>query len=204
MVWCNLCRDVIMKHRIEIKELCQSNVISKEHAELIIKEVQNSFNDDHAFIFEVILSFEGITSISLESSEIIRNYIFDNNLEKSIYLIEMTPYVRQVFFHNSKTSKETNENDMNNTNQKELSKFGKWFLNFMNNKGGAKALVIIGLTSLAIFLGPFFVQTFNLMCSDMNLASKAIVVFGFLCVAIALFFLVKMLIFVSKKTDLFK
>ena len=193
-----------MKHRIEIKELCQSNVISKEHAELIIKEVQNSFNDDHAFIFEVILSFEGITSISLESSEIIRNYIFDNNLEKSIYLIEMTPYVRQVFFHNSKTSKETNENDMNNTNQKELSKFGKWFLNFMNNKGGAKALVIIGLTSLAIFLGPFFVQTFNLMCSDMNLASKAIVVFGFLCVAIALFFLVKMLIFVSKKTDLFK
>ena len=194
-----------MKHRIEIKELCQSNNISsKEQAELIIKEVQNSFNDDHAFIFEVILSFEGITSISLESSEIIRNYIFDNNLEKSIYLIEMTPYVRQVFFHNSKTSKETNENDMNNTNQKELSKFGKWFLNFMNNKGGAKALVIIGLTSLAIFLGPFFVQTFNLMCSDMNLASKAIVVFGFLCVAIALFFLVKMLIFVSKKTDLFK
>lgn len=194
-----------MKHRIEIKELCQSNNISsKEHAELIIKEVQNSFNDDHAFIFEVILSFEGITSISLESSEIIRNYIFDNNLEKSIYLIEMTPYVRQVFFHNSKTSKETNENDMNNTNQKELSKFGKWFLNFMNNKGGAKALVIIGLTSLAIFLGPFFVQTFNLMCSDMNLASKAIVVFGFLCVAIALIFLVKMLIFVIKKTDLFK
>ena len=194
-----------MKHRIEIKELCQSNNISsKEQAELIIKEVQNSFNDDHAFIFEVILSFEGITSISLESSEIIRNYIFDNNLEKSIYLIEMTPYVRQVFFHNSKTSKETNENDMNNTNQKELSKFGKWFLNFMNNKGGAKALVIIGLTSLAIFLGPFFVQTFNLMCSDMYLASKAIVVFGFLCVAIALIFLVKMLIFVSKKTDLFK
>ena len=167
-----------MKHRIEIKELCQSNVISKEHAELIIKEVQNSFNDDHAFIFEVILSFEGITSISLESSEIIRNYIFDNNLEKSIYLIEMTPYVRQVFFHNSKTSKETNENDMNNTNQKELSKFVKWFLNFMNNKGGAKALVIIGLTSLAIFLGPFFVQTFNLMCSDMNLASKGDVVYS--------------------------
>ena len=29
-----------MKHRIEIKELCQSNHISKEHAELIVKEIQ--------------------------------------------------------------------------------------------------------------------------------------------------------------------
>jgi hypothetical protein len=88
--------------------------------------------------------------------------------------------------------------------QRELSKFGKWFLDVMNNRGGAKALVMIGLTSLAIFLGPYFVQTFNLMCSDMNTVSKVVVVFGFLCVAIALFFLVKMLIFVSKKTDLFK
>ena len=88
--------------------------------------------------------------------------------------------------------------------QKELSKFGKWFLDIMNNQGGAKALIIIGLTSLAIFLGPYFVQTFNLMCSDMNTFSKVVVAFGFVCVAIALVFLVKMLIFVGKKTDLFK
>lgn len=193
-----------MQHRIEIKELCQSNVVSKEHAELIIQEIQNAFGNDHANILGLILSFEGITSISLEASDIIRNYIFDNNLGKSTYPIKMTPYVRQVFFHNSRTSKETNENDMNNTNQKELSKFGKWFLDVMNNRGGAKALIIFGLSALALFLGPYFMQTLNLMCSDMNTVSKVVVVFGFLCVAISLFFLFKMLIFVSKKTDLFK
>ena len=193
-----------MKHRIEIKELCQTNNISNEHAELIIKEIQNAFNNVHALIFEVVLSFEGITSISLESSSIIRNYIFDNKLEKSVYLINMTPYVRQVFFHNSRTSKETNENEMNNPNQKELSKFNKWFLNFMNNKGGAKILVMTGLTSLAIFLGPFFVQTFNLLCSDMNGASKAIVIFGLACVITAIVCLVKMIILVNKQTDFFK
>ena len=88
--------------------------------------------------------------------------------------------------------------------QQELSKFGKWFLNFMNNKGGAKILVMTGLTSLAIFLGPFFVQTFNLLCSDMNGASKAIVIFGLTCVIIALVCLIKMLIFVGKNTNLFK
>ena len=195
-----------MKYVIKIQELCLCNYISKEHAELIVKEIQDVFNINniHALIFEVVLSFEEITSISLEASDIIRNYIFGNKLEKSIYLINMTQYVRQVFFHNSRTSKETDENDMNNPNQKELSKFGKWFLNFMNNKGGAKILVMAGLTSLAIFLGPYFMQTFILMCSDMNTVSKVVVVFGFLCVATALFFLVKMLIFISKKTDLFK
>lgn len=192
-----------MKHIIKINELCQSNVVSKEHAELIVKEIQKAFSNDRANI-GLILSFEGITSISLEASDIIRNYIFDNNLGKSTYPIKMTPYVHQVFFHNSRTSKETNENDMNNTNQKELSKFGKWFLNFMNNKGGAKALVMIGLTSLAIFLGPFFVQTFNLLCSDMNGASKAIVIFGLACVIVALVCLIKMIIFVNKRTDFFK
>ena len=87
---------------------------------------------------------------------------------------------------------------------KEISKFGKLFLDIMNNQGGAKALIIFGLSALALFLGPYFMQTFNLMCSDMNTVSKVVVVFGFLCVAIALFFLVKMLIFISKKTDLFK
>ena len=190
-----------MKHIIKLKELCQCNHISKEHAELIIQEIQNAFNNNY---LEVILTFKGITGISLETSVIIRNYIFDNKLEKATYLINMTPYVRQVFFHNSRTSKETNENEMNNTNQKEISKFGKRFLDVMNNQGGAKALIIFGLSALALFLGPYFMQTFNLMCSDMNTVSKVVVVFGFLCVAISVFFLVKMLIFVSKKTDLFK
>lgn len=88
--------------------------------------------------------------------------------------------------------------------QQKLSKFGKWFLDVMNNRGGAKALVIFGLTSLAIFLGPFFVQTFNLMCSDMNWASKAIVIFGLVCVITALVCLVKMIILVNKQTDFFK
>ena len=197
-------KNKAMKHVIKIQEICQCNRISIEHAELIVKEIQNSFNRGHEFIFEVVLSFEGITSISLDAAAIIRNYIFDNNLGKSIYLVKMTPYVRQVFFHNSKTSKETNENDMNNENQKELSKFGKWFLDLMNNKGGAKILVMTGLTSLAIFLGPFFVQTFNLLCSDMNGASKAIVIFGLACVITAIVCLVKMIILVNKQTDFFK
>ena len=194
-----------MQRRIEIKELCQSNNISsKEQADLIIKEIQNAFNDVHALIFEVILSFEGITSISLEASTIIRNYIYDNKLEKSIYVINMTRYVRHRFFWGPDIKKETDEKEMNNTNQKELSKFGKWFLDVMNNQGGAKALIIFGLSALALFLGPYFMQTFNLMCSDMNTVSKVVVAFGFICVAIALFFLVKMLIFIGKKTDLFK
>lgn len=93
---------------------------------------------------------------------------------------------------------------MKNTNQKELSKFGKWFLDVMNNRGGVKALVMIGLTSLAIFLGPFFVQTFNLLFSDMNGPSKAIVIFGLACVITALVCLIKMIIFVNKRTDFFK
>ena len=88
--------------------------------------------------------------------------------------------------------------------QHELSKFGKWFLNFMNNKGGAKILVMIGLTSLAIFLGPYFVQTFNLLFSDMNGASKTIVIFGLACIITALVCLVKMIIKVNKQTDFFK
>ena len=194
-----------MKHRIEIKELCQTNNISsKEQAELIVKEIQSVFiiNNIHALVFEVVLSFEGITSISREASSIIRNYIYDNMLEKSIYVINMTQYVRQVFFWGPDSKKETDEKEMNN--QKELSKFGKWFLNFMNNKGGAKILVMTGLTSLAIFLGPFFVQTFNLLCSDMNGASKAIVIFGLACVITVIVCLVKMIILVNKQTNFFK
>ena len=187
--------------RIEIKELCQSNNISsKEQAELIIKEIKNALE----LYLEVILSFKDVTNISLEASSIIRNYIYDNKLETSIYVINMSRYVRHIFFWGPDSKKETDEKEMNNTNQKEISKFGKRFLDIMNNQGGAKALIVFGLFALALFLGPYFMQTFNLMCSDMNTVSKVVVVFGFLCVAIALIFLVKMLIFVSKKTDLFK
>ena len=93
---------------------------------------------------------------------------------------------------------------MNNTNQKEISKFGKKFLDFMNNRGGAQGFVIFGLTALAILIGPYVIQTFNLMTSDMNTASKIIVVFGFVCVVVALICLIKMLIFVGKNTNFFK
>jgi hypothetical protein len=190
-----------MKHRIEIKELCQSNNISsKEQAELIIKEIKNALE----LYLEVILSFKGVTSISFEASTIIRNYIYDNKLDECIYIINMTRDVRHRFFWGPDSKKELDEKEMNNTNQKKISKFGKWFLDVMNNQGGAKVLIIFGLSALAFFLGPYFIQTFNLMCSDMNTVSKVVVAFGFLCVAIALFFLVKMLIFISKKTDLFK
>ena len=171
---------------------------------MIVKEIQNSFNNIHALIFEIILSFEGITGISLEASAIIRNYIFDNKLEKSIYLINMTQYVRQVFFHNSKTSKETNENDMNNTDQKKLSKFGKGFLDLMNNQGGAIAAVIFGLTSLVILLGSFFVQVFNFICSDISFTPKVIVIFVSVCVIIALVCLINVLFVANKQTKFFK
>ena len=193
-----------MKHIIKIQEICQCNRISRENAELIIQEIQNAFNKVHEFIFEVVLSFDGITSISLEAASIIRNYIFDNKLEKSIYLIKMTPYVRQVFFHNSKTAKETNENDMNNTDQKELSKFGKKFLDFMNNQGGAKTVIIFGLTSLAVLLGSFFVHVFNFICSDIHFASKVIVIFVAVCVIIALVCLINVIFVANKQTKTFK
>ena len=39
---------------------------------------------------------------------------------------------------------------------RELNKFEKKFLNFMNNKGGAQILVVTGLCSLALFVPVFF------------------------------------------------
>lgn len=89
-----------MKHRIEIKELCKSSNITKEHAELIVKEIQDVFNINniHALVFEVILSFKDVTNISLEASSIIRNYIYDNKLENSIYIINMNRYVKHIMF----------------------------------------------------------------------------------------------------------
>ena len=74
----------------------------------------------------------------------------------------------------------------------------------MNNKGGVQTVVIFGLTTLALVLGPFFVQSFNLLCSDMNGASKAIVIFCLACVITAIVCLVKMIILVNKQTACFK
>ena len=146
-----------MIHRIKITELCKNNNISsKEQAELIIKEIKNAL----VLYLEVILSFKGVTNISFEASTIIRNYIYDNKLEKCIYVINMTHHVRHIFFKSADSRQESNEKEMNNTNQKEISKFGKQFLDVMNNRGGAKALIILGLFALAIFLGPYFIQTF--------------------------------------------
>ena len=190
-----------MKHRIEIKELCQSNnIFSKEQAELIIKEIQNALE----LYLEVILSFKGVTKITCEVSSIVHDYICDNKLENCIYFIHTSEHIRQVLHYGPYIYKKTDEKEMNNTNQKEISKFGKKFLDFMNNRGGAQGFVIFGLIALAIFLGPYFIQTFNLMTSDMNTASKIIVIFGFVCVVVALICLIKMLIFVGKNTNFFK
>ena len=150
-----------MKHRIEIKELCQSNnIFSKEQAELIIKEIQNALE----LYLEVELSFKGVTNISIEASTIIRNYIYDNKLEECVYIINMSRYVRQIFFWGHDSKKEIDEKEMNNTNQKELSKFGKKFLDFMNNRGGAQGFVIFGLIALAIFLAFFCYGNINHSC----------------------------------------
>jgi hypothetical protein len=190
-----------MKHRIEITELCQSNnITSKEQAELIIKEIKNALE----LYLEVVLSFKGVKNISCEVSSIIHNYVYDNKLEECIYLINTSEYVRQKLHSGPYIYKETYEKDMNNTNKKEISKFGKKFLDFMNNRGGAQGFVIFGLTALVFLIGPYVIQTFNLMTSDMNTVSKVVVAFGFVCVAIALICLIKMLIFVGKNTNFFK
>ena len=190
-----------MKHRIEIKELCQSNnIFSKEQAELIIKEIQNALE----LYLEVELSFKGVTKISCVVSSIMHDYICDNKLENCIYFIHTSEYIRQVLCYGPYIYKKTDEKEMNNTNQKEISKFGKKFLDFMNNRGGAQGFVIFGLAALAILIGPYAIQAFNLMTSDMSTASKIIVIFGFVCVAVALICLIKMLIFVGKNTNFFK
>lgn len=69
---------------------------------------------------------------------------------------------------------------------RKLNKFQTWFLKFMNEKGGAQAFVLIGLVALAILIGPFFIQAYNILTSDMNAASIAIVIFGVLCVIVSI------------------
>lgn len=86
--------------------------------------------------------------------------------------------------------------------QRELSKSGNWFLNFMNNKGGAQFFVIFGIMALILLVGPFFVQSYNILSSDLNITSIAIVIFGVICVLISLIALIILLTKVGK--DFFK
>jgi multisubunit Na+/H+ antiporter MnhB subunit len=82
-------------------------------------------------------------------------------------------------------------------NRKE-TRFQKWFLNIMNNKGGAQICVLTGILSICLFLVPFFIQSYNIITSDENIASKCLVMFGVLCVVISLVFLVFFLVKVGK------
>lgn len=74
---------------------------------------------------------------------------------------------------------------------RELNKFEKKFLNFMNNKGGAQILVVTGLCSLALFVPVFFIQGINILIDMPDWPSRLLVIFGFTCVIIALVFLGK-------------
>jgi hypothetical protein len=64
----------------------------------------------------------------------------------------------------------------------------------MNNKGGAQICVLTGILSICLFLVPFFIQSYNIITSDENIASKCLVMFGVLCVVISLVFLVFFLV----------
>jgi protein-S-isoprenylcysteine O-methyltransferase Ste14 len=73
---------------------------------------------------------------------------------------------------------------------RELNKFEKWFLNLMNNKGGAQILVVTGLGFLALFVPVFFIQAVNILIDIPDWPSRLLVIFGMTCVIIALVFLV--------------
>ena len=74
---------------------------------------------------------------------------------------------------------------------RELNKYEKKFLNFMNNKGGAQILVVTGLCSLALFVPVFFVQAVNVLIDMPDWPSRVLVIFGMTCVIVALVFLGK-------------
>lgn len=57
-----------------------------------------------------------------------------------------------------------------------------FFMKFMNKYGGAQIFILTGLIALALFIGPFFIQMYDILVSDANFASKALVVFGGICV----------------------
>ena len=57
-----------------------------------------------------------------------------------------------------------------------------FFMKFMNKYGVAQIFILTGLIALALFLGPFFIQMYDILVSDASFASKALVVFGGICV----------------------
>ena len=65
-----------------------------------------------------------------------------------------------------------------------------FFMKFMNKYGGAKIFILTGLIALVLFIGPFFVQMYDILASDANFASKALVVFGGICVVFSIIMLV--------------
>lgn len=73
---------------------------------------------------------------------------------------------------------------------RELNKYEKKFLNFMNNKGGAQILVATGLGFLALFVPVFFIQGIKILIEIPDWPSRLLVMFGMACVVIALVFLV--------------
>ena len=73
---------------------------------------------------------------------------------------------------------------------RELNKYEKLFLNFMNNKGGAQILVVTGLGFLALFVPVFFIQGIKTLIEIPDWPSRLLVMFGMACVVIALVFLV--------------
>lgn len=73
---------------------------------------------------------------------------------------------------------------------RELNKFEKKFLNFMNNKGGAQILVVTGLGGLALFVPVFFMQGIKILIDIPDWPSRLLVIFGMLCVIVALVVLV--------------
>ena len=57
-----------------------------------------------------------------------------------------------------------------------------FFMKFMNKYGGVQIFILTGLIALVLLIGPFFIQMYNILVSDTNFASKALVVFGGVCV----------------------
>ena len=55
-------------------------------------------------------------------------------------------------------------------------------MKFMNKYGGAQIFILTGLIALVLLIGPFFIQMYDILVSDANFASKALVVFGGVCV----------------------
>ena len=61
-----------------------------------------------------------------------------------------------------------------------------FFMKFMNKYGGVQIFILTSLIALALFIGPFFIQMYDILVSDANFASKALVAFGGICVVFSI------------------